>query len=149
MRRTNPRDALDAGPVDALELANLHRIIRRGRVYGPALAPDHANADEERGLVFACLNANIERQFEFVQHTWVDNPTFDGLRHETDPLIGSRPDGDSGRFTVPATPVRQRHHGLPRFVTTRGGAYFFLPGVAGLRLLAGADGPWPGAGTRS
>jgi hypothetical protein len=32
--------------------------------------------------------------------------------------------------------VRRRHHGLPRFVTVRGGAYLFLPGVRALRYLA-------------
>lgn len=27
--------------------------------------------------------------------------------------------------------------GLPRFVTVRGGAYFFMPGLAALRYMAG------------
>jgi hypothetical protein len=39
-------------------------------------------------------------------------------------------------FTVPANPVRQRVTGVPPFVTVRGGAYFFLPGIRAVRYLA-------------
>jgi hypothetical protein len=74
------------------------------------------------------------RQFEFVQHTWLNNPTFHGLYDDTDPLIGNRhPRGAT--FTVPARPVRRRYRDLPQFVRTRGGAYFFLPGISALRYL--------------
>jgi hypothetical protein len=38
-------------------------------------------------------------------------------------------------FTVPARPVRERYRDLPRFVTVRGGGYFFLPGVRALRFI--------------
>ena len=31
--------------------------------------------------------------------------------------------------------------GLPQFVTVRGGAYFFLPGIRALRYIAGAPRP--------
>ena len=69
-----------------------------------------------------------------MQHTWLNNPTFHGLYDDTDPLIGSRhPRGAT--FTVPARPVRRRYRDLPQFVRTRGGAYFFLPGIAALRYL--------------
>jgi hypothetical protein len=33
-------------------------------------------------------------------------------------------------------PVRQRLHGLPRFVTVRGGEYCFMPGLQALGWLA-------------
>jgi Dyp-type peroxidase family len=137
-RRANPRDALGEDPDEALETANRHRIVRRGRVYGPALEEDGSNAAVERGLFFICLNANLERQFEFVQHTWLDNSKFDGLYDEGDPIMGNHPD-DDGRFTVQARPVRHRYRGLRTFVTTRGGGYFFLPGIDALRMLGGAD----------
>jgi hypothetical protein len=35
--------------------------------------------------------------------------------------------------------VRQRFPAVPRFVTARGGAYFFLPGLRALRFLAGVE----------
>lgn len=139
IRRSNPRDALGSNPDKALELANLHRVMRRGRVYGPGL-DDPLGGDDgrERGLLFMCVNANIERQFEFVQHTWCNNVKFAGLYDERDPLLGTSPD-DGGNFTVQAAPVRQRFRGMPSFVTVRGGAYFFLPGLRALAALASLD----------
>jgi deferrochelatase/peroxidase EfeB len=113
-----------------------HRILRRGRPYGPPLAdpPEPGSDDAERGLVFMCLNTDIERQFEFVQHTWLNNPSFAGLDGEVDPAVGPQREG-GGLFTVPDRPVRYKVAGLPRFVTTRGGVYFFLPSVRALTYL--------------
>jgi Dyp-type peroxidase family len=136
IRRANPRDALDpdAGPEQSLQSVNRHRLLRRGRAYGDLSGPG------ERGIHFLCLNANIARQFEFVQHTWLNNPKFAGLYDDTDPLVATH-QGDTGRtFTVQARPLRQRITGLPAFVTVRGGAYFFLPGIRALRFLAGLPG---------
>ena len=47
-------------------------------------------------------------------------------------------DGRPRRMTVQGTPPRflTGPAGSAPFVTTRGGEYFFLPGVAGLRSLA-------------
>jgi Dyp-type peroxidase family len=132
IRRANPRDSLDPQPgTDAsLQVNSLHRLLRRGRSYGPAgSAPDGA-----AGLYFVCLAANLARQFEFIQHTWLNDPVFNGLYDDSDPLVGARQ--SRGRtFTVPARPVRRRYHGLPQFVRACGGAYFFLPGVSALRYL--------------
>ncbi|MGH9165298.1 MAG: Dyp-type peroxidase, partial [Acidimicrobiales bacterium] len=135
IRRTNPRDSLGDDPDKALTLANLHRIVRRGRVYGPDLDNPLGGPDgRERGLVFMCLNANLERQFEFVQHSWCNGPTFAGLYGELDPVVATQP-ADGGVLTVQAEPARRRLTTLPTFVTTRGGGYFFLPGLAALRQL--------------
>ena len=143
IRRTNPRDALEPGlkPSQSVAIARRHRILRRGREYGPRweppLAPnDLASDGVQRGLHFVCLNANIARQFEFIQHTWVNSPKFGGLYDDADPLIGRRaPSGAT--FTIQGTPFRQRVTGLPRVVTVVGGGYFFLPGIRALRYLAG------------
>jgi Dyp-type peroxidase family len=132
IRRANPRDALDpeAGPEQSVRSVNRHRLLRRGRAYGDPAARG------ERGIHFMCLNANIARQFEFVQHTWLNDPKFAGLYDDTDPLVAPH-QGDAGRtFTVQASPFRRRVTGLPPFVTVRGGAYFFLPGIRALRFLA-------------
>jgi Dyp-type peroxidase family len=134
VRRANPRDSLDPRPGSdaSLQVNNRHRLIRRGRQYGPA-AQDDGNA--ERGLHFLCLNANISRQFEFVQHTWLNNPAFAGLQDSPDPLVGARASG-TGVFPVPALPVRHRLLGLPTFTRVRGGTYAFLPGIRALGYLA-------------
>jgi len=143
VRRTNPRDSLDPGPGTDKSLAinRRHRLLRRGREYGQALSQEAALTeslapDERRGLHFICLNGNIARQFEFVQDTWLNNPKFAGLYDDSDPLVGqSSPYG--GTFTMPsAEGVRSRVNGMPRFITVKGGAYFFLPGLRALRRLA-------------
>jgi hypothetical protein len=56
------------------------------------------------------------------------------LYDEKDPLSSANP-GD-GMMTIQAKPVRERLHGLPRFVTVRGGAYFFLPSIRAIKFLA-------------
>ena len=129
VRRANPRDSLDPRPgSDASQaVTDRHRLLRRGRVFAE---------DGEQGLQFVALNANLGRQFEFVQHSWLNDPKFAGLRTDLDPLVTPRtPDGV---FTFPGEPFRTRVSGLPEFVTTLGGAYFFLPGRRALRYLAGA-----------
>jgi Dyp-type peroxidase family len=141
IRRSNPRDSLDPRPGSAssFEINRRHRLLRRGREYGPPLTIDEALAGgdaADRGLHFICLNANIARQFEFVNHTWLNNPKFDRLYDDADPLVApSTPHG--GTFTIPTDSVRERVTNVPRFVSVKGGAYFFLPGLAALRYLAG------------
>lgn len=136
VRRSNPRDTLGPDGPTALATANRHRILRRGRSYG--VRPEDRRLDDgvPRGLHFLCLNSDIERQFEFVQQTWCNNPVFGGLDGEVDPLVGNLTKGDE-IFTVQADPLRTRVHNLERFVTVKGGAYFFLPSLRALRYLAG------------
>jgi Dyp-type peroxidase family len=139
VRRSHPRDSLDPKPgtADSIKLDKHHRLLRRGRKYGAALTPEEALAstagdEEDRGLHFICICASIERQFEFVQRTWVNSSKFDGLYDDADPLVGTGP----RTFTVQAEPLRRRYLDLPAFVQTRGGGYFFLPGVRALRYIA-------------
>jgi deferrochelatase/peroxidase EfeB len=148
IRRSNPRDALQPEPGSdrSIEVGNRHRIIRRGRSYGPPVAASmdprdiigKAPDDQERGLHFICFNTQIARQFEFIQHTWVNSPKFDGLYEDDDPWTGDRGDAGQppgGTFTIQQDPVRMRVSGLPRFVTTRGGMYFFMPGITAFKYL--------------
>lgn len=135
VRRCHPRDGLAPGPEASAEASRRHRLVRRGRPYGPPLSPDCPDDGVDRGLLFVVLNANLRRQFEFIQQTWVNNPKFDGLSDEDDPLAGARLKGQA-HFTVQRDPLRERHHNLPRFVWPRGGGYFFLPGLQTLHYLA-------------
>ena len=142
VRRSHPRDSLDPAPGTArsVELDKRHRLLRRGREYGPPVSSETLFADAppddpERGLFFICLGANIGRQFEFVQHSWVNNPKFDRLYDEPDPVVGYHPAG-ADNFSIPQDPVRLKLKNLPQFVTTRGGAYFFLPSVRALKYLS-------------
>jgi Dyp-type peroxidase family len=132
---------------DLTSSVRFHRVLRRGREYGSELLPEEAlqspPPDESpRGLHFICLNANISRQFEFLQNAWLANTKFSGLTGESDPLLGSRESIPgcpvTGNFTIPGDgTLRRRVSGLPQFVTVRGGAYFFLPSLRALRFLAG------------
>lgn len=133
VRRANPRDALDPHPgSDASQaVTDRHRLLRRGRAFDDG---------HQRGLQFVALNANLVRQFEFVQHSWLNDPKFAGQDSDLDPLLAPRADGST--FTIPADPFRLRLRGLPHFVSTLGGAYFFLPGLRALRFLA--SGTWSG-----
>ncbi|HVY47987.1 MAG TPA: Dyp-type peroxidase, partial [Minicystis sp.] len=137
VRRANPRDALPPDPATSLENVSRHRILRRGRRYGrEAPSPLPPSDAGDRGIVFICLNANLERQFEFVQQTWIHSTKFAALYDESDPLVGRR-DGGAHRFSLQGAPARVRLRGLPEFVTMRGGGYFFLPGLRALRALLG------------
>ncbi len=133
---------------DLAASVRFHRILRRGREYGPELSPGEAlqpapSGDPERGLHFIALNANIERQFEFVQNAWMARTKFDGLTEESDPLLGNREPVQgcpfTNTFSIPlAGKVRRRLMEMPQFITVRGGAYFFLPGMRALRYFSKA-----------
>ena len=131
IRRTNPRDSLNFDSATSLQIANRHRIVRRGRPY---------NVKSEVGLHFICLNASIARQFEFIQQNWINDSTFGGLNGEDDPLVGARREaGATTCFTTPPPPeslMTRQVMGLERFVTVKGGGYFFLPGLTALRYLS-------------
>jgi deferrochelatase/peroxidase EfeB len=120
IRRGNPRDSLDPGDADQIAISNRHRIARIGRHFVPA-------EGQNPGLFFMCLCADIERQYEFLQQTWLRSPTFHGLSCERDPVLGDAQKGVCG-FTIPTPDGPIGLNPLPRFVTTRGGGYFFLPG---------------------
>jgi deferrochelatase/peroxidase EfeB len=166
VRRTNPRNSdfperrigalrklaimLGFGPKgfydDITSSVRFHRILRRGREYGSELLPEDALQhpppnESPRGLHFICLNANISRQFEFLQNAWIANTKFSGVTGESDPLLGNRESLPgcpiTGNFTIPVDgELRRRVSGLPQFVTVRGGAYFFLPSLRALQYLA-------------
>ena len=126
---------------DLIASTRFHRILRRGREYVLEGAGNGGDRAPQRGLRFICLNANLSRQFEFIQAAWLANPKFEGL-DEGDPLVGNRmplPTGaPSDTFTHPQpTGLCRRSSALPQFVHVRGGAYFFLPGIRALKYLAG------------
>lgn len=155
LRRSNPRDVFHpANPEISLETTAKHRIIRRGRNFGahlfdPAgldkptaevLAMLHALEDDDqpRGLHFFSVNANIQRQFEFIQESWANNPNFNAMYESKDPLIG---DNDRAKqrpsyMKILTESAHIRSRPLPRFVTVMGGSYLFMPSLTALRYFA-------------
>jgi Dyp-type peroxidase family len=125
IRRMNPRDSLPTWPSRSLKISNRHRIIRRGRKY-----TDSA----DQGICFIALNADLLRQFEFLQNSWANDPEFNQLDNDRDPIVGNN--DTEGQFTIQKLPVNKHLGAVPRFVTVKGGGYFFLPGIRALRYLA-------------
>jgi len=107
--------------------------------YGPAYKPnDELTKDTERGLLGNFIGASLGAQFEAMACDWVNVGLLDPrLSGSNDPLIGTNA-VETGWFDLllkSGATIRLR--GLPRFVTTRGGAYTFLPSVSAIRYLGG------------
>ena len=133
IRRANPRDSLEPGDADEQRITNRHRLIRRGRTY--SYAPD-ADGQRREGLLFMAICADLERQFEFVQRSWLNATSFHGLVDEHDPLLGGPIDDTRcPGFTIPTEAGPLRVTGLEAYVTLRGGGYFFLPSRSALAFL--------------
>lgn len=128
LRRSNPR----ATPMKRATAIRRHRLIRRGVEYGPHL-PDGMLEDDgvDRGLINLFIQADIERQFEFVQKEWMQGGEFLGLdAKEQDPFNGVG--GEGSQMSVPGA-KRPFLFDLPRFVTVKGGEYLFVPGLNALK----------------
>ncbi len=141
IRRANPRDSLT--PNDPMEqvITRRHALMRRGRpyFYDPktqdylTVKPDEK---AKKGLLFVALCADLERQFEMVQQTWLGFPSFHSLVNEVDPIATrSARDLVDRNFTIPtaAGPLTLRN--MQSFITMKGGGYFFLPSRSAVAYL--------------
>lgn len=127
LRRTNPRET----PLKRATAVRRHRLIRRGVEYGPHLQ-DGALEDDgvDRGLINLFIQADIERQFEFVQKEWMKGGEFMGLDpSEQDPINGTG--GEGTQLSVPGA-KQPFLFDLPTFVKVKGGEYLFVPGLKAL-----------------
>ena len=142
IRRVNPRDAFGFEG----RLVHRRRISRRGLPYGPAAPPENSPEGQDvesldatdRGIAFMAVNANLSRQFEFVQQQWISYGNDARLGNEKDLLMAHHGPGE--RFAIqgdesPANPPLFCT-ALPNFVQLRGGEYFFLPSITALGMLA-------------
>ena len=128
LRRSNPR----ATPLKRATAVRRHRLIRRGVEYGPHL-PDGVIEDDgvDRGLINLFIQADIERQFEFVQKEWMKGGEFIGLDpNEQDPINGVG--GEGSQMVVPGA-KRPCLFDLPTFVKVKAGEYLFVPGLNALK----------------
>ena len=127
LRRSNPR----ATPLKRATAVRRHRLLRRGVEYGPHLQDGALHDDGvDRGLINLFINADIERQFEFVQKEWMKGGEFIGLDpNEQDPINGVG--GEASQMSIPGA-KRPFLFDLPRFVKVKGGEYLFAPGLKAL-----------------
>jgi len=130
LRRSNPR----ATPLKRATAVRRHRLIRRGVEYGPHLEDGTFEDDGvDRGLINLFIQADIERQFEFVQHEWMKGGEFLGLDpNEQDPINGVG--GEGSQMLVPGA-KQPFLFDLPTFVRVKGGEYLFVPGLKALEGL--------------
>jgi hypothetical protein len=136
IRRANPRDASGFAT-----LSERHRLLRRGMPYGPALSRNgdsHTRDSEDRGLLFIAMNASLERQFEYVQRHWLNDCAAARQNRDRDPVCGAHL--GPAKLVIQGDPSTERVpvicSELPRFVTTRGGEYFFMPSLSALFALS-------------
>ena len=130
LRRSNPR----ATPLKRATAVRRHRLIRRGVEYGPHL-PEGVIEDDgvDRGLAQLLIQADIERQFEFVQKEWMAGGEFIGLDpNEQDPILGTG--GEGSQMVVPGA-KQPFLFDLPTFVRVKAGEYLFVPGLNALEGL--------------
>jgi Dyp-type peroxidase family len=130
LRRVNPR----ATHMKRATAVRRRRLIRRGVEYGPHLQ-DGALEDDgiDRGLTQLIIQADIERQFEFVQKEWMHGGEFMGLDpNEQDPITGLG--GEGSQMSVPGA-KQPFLFDLPTFVKVKGSEYLFVPGLKALEGL--------------
>jgi Dyp-type peroxidase family len=127
LRRTNPRETI----LKRATAVRRHRLLRRGVEYGPHLKDGVLEDDgADRGLINLFIQADIERQFEFVQKEWMKGGEFMGLDpSEQDPINGTG--GEGTQLSVPGA-KQPFLFDLPTFVTVKGGEYLFVPGLKAL-----------------
>jgi len=134
IRRANPRSSQGL----AGDLAKRRRMIRRGIPYGRFVPQTECPDGDPRGMLFLAYMAGIESQFEFVQREWINYGNDFRQGNDKDPMVGDN--NGFGRMVVPGDERAGRPPflctGLPRFVSVKGGGYFFVPGLTALRLIA-------------
>src|SRR5262249_4582637 len=114
--------------------------LRRGLPYGRV--DDRSRDDGNHGIVIMMLNADIDRQFEFVQQQWINYGNDFRAGNDKEIVLGNHsaderypskavlqvdPEGDQPAYFLAR---------LPRLVETRGGEYFFVPSMTALRMIA-------------
>lgn len=122
------------------DLTARHRIIRRGVPYGAPLPEGSPDDGLERGLIFVALNADIERQFEFLQTRYANDGDSSRQGYDRDPIVGANE--GNGAMVIPGKEGEAPRvcEGLPAFVKMCGGDYFFAPSLSAVRWIA--EGRW-------
>ena len=131
IRKTNPR----------LDLKNSNQSImaRRGITYGKRKADLSDKPNKEVGLLFMSYQKSIAGQFEVIQRDWANDEDFIN-RKETnkiglDPIIGQGKSGALGAYATDWDKPATQQFGFAKFVTMKGGGYFFAPSIEFLKKV--------------
>jgi hypothetical protein len=86
------------------------------------------------------INADIGRQYEFVQQQWVNYGNDFREANDKDVILGNRSNNLPNSVIHQADPEGEAPprfvRNIPLLVETRGGDYFFVPSLTALRLIA-------------
>jgi deferrochelatase/peroxidase EfeB len=156
IRRINPRASLEMihepgdtpGSLkiskDAFDtpgaLTNRRRVLRRGLPYGDV--KDRSRDDGNHGIIIMMLNADINRQYEFVQQQWVNYGNDFKAGNDKEILLGNHSEDPKfpSKAVIQVDPNSDEPpyflSSIPRLVETRGGDYFFVPSLTALRTIA-------------
>jgi Dyp-type peroxidase family len=140
IRITNPR--ADIGNTNIDSFVKRKRIVRRGIPFNEIGRIGTQGLPENGvGLLFMCYQSDIEAQFEFIQHEWVNLGNFAGRLVGQDGIIGQGQNdfqkqlpeqwGVSGN-------LNNCHFSNPKsgFVSMKGGEYFYTPSISFLKSLS-------------
>ncbi|XP_038074569.1 dye-decolorizing peroxidase msp1-like [Patiria miniata] len=133
LRKVQPRDAsTDIGnQYDTLK----HLIIRRGIQYGDPIKDVMVDDGVDRGLLFVCYQASIDKQFEFLITHWANSPSNPHSGGGHDMVIGQSSADDRKRsfdVCLPDGTVKTVET-TDEWVIPTGGGYFFVPSITALK----------------
>ncbi|GAB3880475.1 Dyp-type peroxidase [Spirosoma agri] len=161
IRKSNPRgESKRLDPTITTEAEQLHTMARRGIIYGKRDVHPNKQKNLDKlpnggvGLLFMSFQRSLANQFEFIQSAWVNEDNFVHGFLPGDKPTGKDPVIGQGSFDVlthqytrtydNANTIDKLHAPLDpanhvndfgKFVTTRGGEYFFAPSKTFLRTL--------------
>ncbi|GAA5919067.1 hypothetical protein JCM1841_003731 [Sporobolomyces salmonicolor] len=149
IRKNNPRRG--SAPANIPTGDNL--ILRAGIPYGgsssrPEVSPDELiknRTEQDRGLFFVCYQSKIENGFQFLQRARLNNSFFPPANAAK--ILSPGVDLIAGQGTDKGVRTAQgikpgnsqdlaNKVNAPPFVVPRGGEYFFVPSIPGLKHVA-------------
>ena len=138
IKKMNTRDS--ASDMGGRESTYDRRLLRVGVPFGNSLVNRYAPVDEDpekgnRGLLFLCVQASIERQFEFLVSSWANDPSRPKMPGGNDMLIGqnSVPADGVRRCSLFGSGLQQAQlSASQQWVIPTGGGYFFMPSISAL-----------------
>jgi deferrochelatase/peroxidase EfeB len=135
IRKVNPRGDLIRGTALTEPAERQRRITRRGITYGArTMRPSPLRAmdglpSKGVGLLFMCFQADIRRQFAFMQKEWCNDANFPAKATGVDPVVGQRVKEDCPDHRWPNGAGAPLSFRFESFVRMKGGEYFFAPSL--------------------
>jgi Dyp-type peroxidase family len=113
------------------------RMVRRGVPYGPydPTGPNMTPPETGSGLLFLSFQRNIRVQFGLVQQQWANDVNFPDPGTGQDPLIGQGLSSVDQQWRTAWGGAATQPLRIARFVTLKGGEFFFAPSLPFFRKL--------------